>query len=155
MKRQILILLLTLLAVVLGNGCAKMKGAIDDDKRSMRYDDTIKAYMSAIRWGYYDVAAGFIRYRDDKLQHIDPAGKLDYEFLDGVRVSQYLVRDQRPTSVPDEMQVTVSWNFYHTDYGKVNTVVDRQFWWYQADENSWYLDGTLPDFKGTLLSKSR
>ncbi len=154
MKRQTLILLLTLLAVVLGSGCSKMKGAIDDDKRSMRYDDTIKAYMAAIRWGYYDVAAGFIRYRDDKLQDMEPAEELDYEFLEGVRVSQYLLRDQRPTSVPDEMRVTVTWSFYHTDYGKVNTIMDLQLWWYEADENSWYLDGTLPDFKGAMLSKA-
>ena len=154
MKRQTLIVLLTLLAVALGSGCAKLKGAIAEDKRSMRYDDTIKAYMAAVRWGYYDVAAGFIRYRDEGLQQVNPAEELDYEFLDGVRVSQYLLRDQRPTSVPDEMQVTVAWSFYHTDYGMVNTVVDRQYWWYQADENSWYLDGTLPDFKGSLLSKS-
>ena len=41
-------------------GCAKMKDAIKDDRRSLQYDETIKAYLSAIRWGYFDIAEGFI-----------------------------------------------------------------------------------------------
>lgn len=154
MKRLVLILALTLLLVIFGSGCTKMKDAIEDDKRSIRYDETTKAYLSAVRWGYYDVAEGFIRHRDDQLQDAQPASVPDYDFLDRVRVSQYLVRSQRPTGDPDEMQVTVSWSFYHTDYGTVSTVVDRQLWWYEKDEHSWYLDGTLPDFKGALLSKA-
>ncbi len=154
-KRQTLTLLMTLLAVaLLSSACTRMRTAIDDDKRSMRYDETIKAYMSAIRWGYYDVAEGFIRYRDEQPSVAESTPDLDYDFLEGVRVSQYLLRTQRPTGTPDEMEVTVSWSFYHTDYGTVNTFVDRQLWWYQKDENSWYLEGNLPDFKGALLSKA-
>ena len=157
MKRQILTVSLVLLAtVLLGSGCTKIKGSIADDKRSMRYDETIKAYMSAVRWGYYDIAEGFIRYRDEASDPKRPSTTEapDFDFLDGIRVSQYLLRSQRPTGSPDEMEVTVSWSFYHTDYGKVNTIVDRQIWWYEKDENSWYLEGTLPDFKGALLSKA-
>ncbi len=157
MKRQILTVSLALLAAIfLGSGCTKIKGSIADDKRSMRYDETIKAYMSAVRWGYYDIAEGFIRYRDEESNPRKPtvAETPDFDFLDSVRVSQYLLRSQRPTGTPDEMEVTVSWSFYHTAYGTVNTIVDRQLWWYEKDENSWYLEGTLPDFKSALLSKA-
>ena len=157
MKRQMLTVSLILLAaVLLSSGCTKLKGSIADDKRSMQYDETIKAYMSAVRWGYYDIAEGFIRYRDDESnpRKAAAAEPPDFDFLDSVRVSQYLLRSQRPTGSPDEMEVTVSWSFYHTDYGKVNTIVDRQIWWYEKDENSWYLEGTLPDFKSALLSKA-
>lgn len=154
MKRLTLILALIALSLTFGGGCSRMKDAIQDDKRSMRYDDTIKAYMAAVRWGYYDVAEGFIRHRDENVANLKPASLPDYDFLDRVRVSQYLLRSQRPTGDPDEMEVVVSWSFYHTDYGTVNTIIDQQLWWYQEDENSWYLDGALPDFKGALLSKA-
>ena len=125
-------------------GCAKMKDAIKDDRRSLQYDDTIKAYLSAIRWGYFDIAEGFIRPRDD----VAPPA-LDYEFLERIRISRYDLRNQRPTG-PNEVHVVVTWSFYHTDYGTVKTFTDRQLWWYQEDEKNWYLDGSLPDFKGSL-----
>jgi len=137
------------LSIAVLAGCKSLGELITDDKRASSFDATTKAYFSSLRWGYFDVAEGFIATRDEAP---DPPDK---DFLENIRVTRYEVKFEKPTSDPNEVVLIVAISYYHTHYGRVKTLKDEQAWWYSEEENSWFLDGNLPDFKGGMMKTRR
>lgn len=137
------------LSIAVLAGCKSLGEMVASDKRSNSFDATTKAYFSSLRWGYFDVAEGFIAKRDD------PPDPVDEDFLENIRVTRYEVKFEKPTTDPNEVVLIVAISYYHTHYGRVNTIKDEQTWWYSEQKNSWFLDGNLPDFKAEMMKARR
>jgi hypothetical protein len=124
--------------VLLIVGCA----SLDDEKENwMKFDDTSRAYIRAIRWGEYEAAYGFKRLPNvnDKLP--------DFNDLSDVRVTSYRVKQTIISE--DEMVVMqlVDFQYYRMRNVTVRTITDRQRWEYDHEKGRWYLISGLPDFE--------
>ena len=133
-----------LLALTLVAGLLTACPSVQEEKRSSKLQETTQAYLSSLRWGYYDLAAQMI------LNNETAPKPVDYGFLNKIRVTDYDVRSQTGGSDANTASVTVVLSYYHTDYGTVNVITDRQTWRYHEEAKRWLLDGNLPDFKGGL-----
>ena len=137
-------LFVTSLATLLA-GCATLQA----QDRLVRLDTTAKAYASALRWGHYDTARGFLQPRDTAR---DPANS---QQLDDIRVTAYEILNQVVREDSEEAIIQVQFSFYRASSVSVHTIVDEQLWWYDADGSTWRLDGQLPDFATGIHRTSR
>ena len=117
-------------------GCASMQA----HDRLARLDSTVKSYTKALRWGHFDTASGFLQPR--------PASPSppDAQRLEEIRVTSYEILNQVIRDDNEEAVIVVQFSFYHASSGSVHTIEDEQLWWYDAERNTWRLDGQLPDF---------
>jgi hypothetical protein len=115
-----------------------------EEKRTNRLQETTQAYLSSLRWGYYDLASQMIANRESTPEPID------FDFLKKIRVTSYSTLSQFSNAELNSVQYVVTISYYHTDYGRVRSITDHQNWWYDEDAKRWFLDGNLPDFKGGL-----
>ena len=123
------------LAVFLA-ACAGLKA----HDRLARLDSAVKSYAKALRWGHFDTARGFLQPRQTGPS---PA---NVQQLEEIRVTSYEVLNQATRDDSQEAVIVVQFSFYHASSGSVHTIEDDQLWWYDADRNTWRLDGQLPDF---------
>lgn len=140
MNRKAYQLLALALTVGLLSACASLK----EEKRTNKLQETTQAYMSSLRWGYYDLASQMITNRDSTPEPID------FDFLKRIRVTSYDTLNQFSNPELNSVQYVVQISYYHTDYGTVRSITDHQNWRYDEDAKRWFLDGNLPDFKGGL-----
>ena len=133
-----------LLTLALVTGLLTACPSVKEEKRSSKLQESTQAYLSSLRWGYYDLAAQMILNRETTPRPVD------FEYLKKIRVTDYDVRSGLGGSDANTASVTVVFNYYHTDYGTVSTITDRQTWRYHEKAKRWLLDGNLPDFKGEL-----
>jgi len=131
MKTLVAALLLSSLA-----GCADLQAR----KESNALKNTLETYRKAIRWGYFETAANYLRLRRGELRKRDTAS------LKAVRVVSYEMSD--PVLVGDrhEAHVTARIGYYRSDSGTLRQTRQDQTWWYSDTEKHWLLDGDLPDF---------
>jgi hypothetical protein len=128
------------LTVSLLPACSSFK----EEKRTNKLQETTQAYMSSLRWGYYDLASQMIANRESTPEPID------FDFLKRIRVTSYSTLSQFSNAELNSVQYVVQISYYHTDYGRVRSITDHQNWRYDEDAKRWFLDGNLPDFKGGL-----
>jgi hypothetical protein len=121
-------------------GCTQIK----QTKNTIQMQDQTNAYRKAIRWSEYEVAAAFIRRRDET------AYDFDLEFYKSVRVVEMEIQSREVFETEGTAIVTSKIQFYHVDYNSVKTLLDRQTWWFDAELERWFLDGSFPDYAGTL-----
>jgi hypothetical protein len=119
-------------------GCAK----IEVQKQMTLFDDTIRAYDRAIRWGEYEEAFAFKKLsdQDNKLP--------DFAEYRQIRVTAYKVKK----TIVDEEGFTKVIRFVDIQYYRMNNVtvktfVDRQKWEYNEEKDRWYLMSELPAFE--------
>jgi len=132
--RKLIIFTLLLLVVT---GCA----TVDQKKKAMTLQSTLRAYESTIRWGDYETAYGFIR--------LDDAGKPgpDPSTLKGIRVTSYTSRIVNVSEDGKEAQVVAEIRYYNDQRMSVVDLTDRQTWRYDETAARWYLAVPLPAFK--------
>jgi hypothetical protein len=124
-----------LLGIVVGiAGCAGVK----EDRMATALYEATNGYRQAIRWGYFDAAAGFL-HPDDR-EGLDPSG------LENIRVTGYEVI--RPAIIaPDQSAVQlVRIEYVLEDEQRLRSVDDRQEWRWNADQRGWWLQSGLPAF---------
>jgi len=131
------------LVTVLLTACPSMQ----EEKRSTRLQEATQAYLSSLRWGYYDLAAQMIVHRESVPEPVN------FEYLRNIRVTTYETQNQIPTGDPNAAKFVVLISYYHTGYGTVKTITDHQTWRYEEQTKRWFLDGNLPDFKGGLARR--
>lgn len=137
-------LVMGFLLVELLTGCAQ----IQSKEKQFKLNETTKVYGSAIRWGQFNDAADFIAIRNSVPQGVDRA------LLKNIRVTSYDIADVDLSEDGLEALLTVSITYYHTNSGIINTITDRQMWWYSEELKGWLLDGSLPDFaQGLTLER--
>jgi type II secretory pathway pseudopilin PulG len=130
-----LLLLAVLLTSLLGVGCA----VVEKDRRALALQAATNGYQSALRWGYYETALGFLHPDQRK------SGELPEAFAQ-LRVTGYDVT-QPPVVQPDDSatQVVVI-DYLFEDTQVVKHLTDRQVWRWDASTNTWWLDSGLPRF---------
>jgi len=124
--------------VLLIIGCA----SLDKEKENwMKFDETSRSYLLALRWGEYEAAYGFKRLPNvnDKLP--------DFNDLSDVRVTSYRVKQTIISE--DEMMVVqiVDFQYYRMRNVTVRNVTDSQKWQYDKEKKRWYLLSDLPNFE--------
>ncbi len=126
----------TALVGLLLAGC----GTIEKDKRALALQAATSAYQSAIRWGYYETAYGYV---DPDLRK----GKDLPAMFKDLRLTGYDV--VQPPLVTGEGEATqiVTIDYLHEDRQVVKTLTDRQAWRYDPKAKTWWLTSGLPKFE--------
>lgn len=129
---QLIVLLIVLLLI----GC----GSVKKDRMANRLQSATHGYESALRWGYFGNAYGFV----------DPERRQDEPMpaLEGLRLTGYDVV-QPPRIAGDEQTATqiVALEYLHEDKQVVKTLVDQQIWRWDETSGSWWLKSGLPRFE--------
>ncbi len=125
------------LLLLLFTGCS----SVDEKKKSMTLQSTIRAYESTIRWGDYETAYGFIN-----LDELEEPGPLPGD-LKVFKVTSYLSSIISVSEDGTEAQVVAEISYYNERSMSVVDMVDRQTWQYDTEVGKWYLTVPLPDFK--------
>jgi hypothetical protein len=125
------------LLLLLFTGCS----TVDEKKKSMTLQSTIRAYESTIRWGDYETAYGFI-----KMDELEEPGPQPGD-LKVFKVTSYSSTIIHVSEDGTEAQVVAEISYYNERSMSVVDMVDRQIWNYDMDVGKWYLSVPLPDFK--------
>ena len=123
-------------AVMLLAGCA----TVEKDKRAIALQAATSGYQSAIRWGYYETAYGYL--------HPDlRKGKSMPDIVKDLRLTGYDV--VQPPTLQDEGTATqiVNIEYLYEDRQVVKRLTDRQVWQWDPKHESWWLQSGLPPFK--------
>jgi hypothetical protein len=129
---------IVLVLVLLIAGCAK----IEVQKQMSLFDETIRAYDRAIRWGEYEEAFAYKKLsdQDNKLP--------DFSEYRQIKVTAYKVKK----TILDEESFSKVMRFVDIQYYRmsnvtVKTLIDRQKWEYNEEVDRWYLMSDLPTFE--------
>ena len=125
------------LLLLLFTGCS----TVDEKKKAMTLDSTIRAYESTIRWGDFETAYGFI-----KLDEVEDPGP-DPRDLKVIKVTAYTSTVVGVSEDGTEAQVVAEISYYNERRMSVVDLVDRQTWRFDVERGKWYLVVPLPDFK--------
>lgn len=124
-----------IVAAFLLTGC----GTVEKDKRAIGLQAATHGYQSALRWGYYETAYGFVHpdLRKDK-----PLNDL----FNGLRLTGYDV--VQPPTLQDKDSATqiVTIEYLHEDRQVVKRLSDRQLWRWDEKLDYWWLQSGLPTF---------
>lgn len=123
------------LLVTLLTGCA----TLDEKKKEQQFDDIIRTYEHAIRWGDFATATAFQRLEQTATPQAIPS--------DSIRVTSYRQLNTQMQADGEEVRVTVKIDYYNTDTLKVVTLTDNQVWKFDPDETAWYITTPLPAFR--------
>ena len=124
------------LIVALVVGC----GTVQTQERLTALDDSIRTYAKTLRWAEYEEAARYMVFRER-----EPVS-IDFEALEKIRITAYEVYDRELNTEQDEASISVRIEYYHEDTGVVNSLKDKQLWWFSLENERWFLDDSLPDF---------
>jgi len=114
--------------------------SIERDKRAVALQAATNGYQSAIRWGYYETAFGYL-HPDLRKDKAPP------ESLKDVRLTGYDVI-QPPSIQTDETAIqVVDIEFLFEDRQVVKRLTDRQVWKWDEALDSWWLMSGLPRFQ--------
>jgi hypothetical protein len=138
MSTKLLLILLTALCVSVTSlsGCASKQ----KQKSLNTFDERIRLYGRLLRWKEYEGAVNLIRHQDET------SVKVDLEAYKELRVTDYEVKkvvmgDDLKTAI---VEAEISYYFETTSL--VQTIRDKQSWWYVEDAETWFLDDDLPAF---------
>ncbi len=127
-----------LAAVLMQSGCATM----EKRDRMTKLEDSLNAYGNALRWGRFEEAS---QYRVDRDKKPYPP-RLDLEDWERLKVVSYEILRQAVDDTASETVVGAVIRYYRDDVGRVETLRDEQLWWYDDEQERWFLDGDLPRF---------
>lgn len=129
-------ILLTVLICSICVGCASMR----DNKRMNTFNERLQAYAKMLRWGDYAQAAAMRRARDGELE------PMDIEPFKEIRVTSFRITRRELSSDKAQGIVTAAIEYYHERESRIRTLNDRQKWWFDEKQETWYLEGDLPVF---------
>ncbi len=123
------------LSGLLCSGCMIM-----NDKRALALQAATTAYQSAIRWGYFETAYGYLDPTQRKGKDLPPLYK-------DLRITGYeVVQPPLETDGGNATQV-VAIDYIHEDRQVMASLTDRQVWHYDKTLKNWWLVSGLPAFK--------
>jgi len=142
------ILSIVLLPIVLlaPGGC----GVIGKEKSKNAKESALTAYENAIRWGYFEAAYSYVHPKKRK--------EVPKE-LENIRITGYevvkppLVKGQMKGKKKGgmggkmELEQTVRIEYVQKDVQLLRSVTDRQKWSYDKENNVWWLESGVPEFK--------
>lgn len=123
------------LSGLLSAGCAM----VQKEQRDLSLQAAATAYQSALRWGYFDTAFGYL----------DPAqrrGKSLPPQLKNLRVTDCEIVQPPVITGPGEATQIVNIDYLYEDRQVVKRLTDHQVWHYDPKINNWWLVSGLPKF---------
>jgi hypothetical protein len=142
--KQVLAMLLTALTLA---GC----GSMQTQQRMSSLEETLNAYRILLRWGQYEDALAYIRFRPGSEKEVATP---DFEALKQVRLGSYDIAEKVLSSDENEAMVRVMMTYYASDSNVLHSLRQVQTWWYNEDKKRWYLEGELPDLIGGMDKKN-
>ena len=123
--------------ILLMMGCASLGG---EKENWMKFDETSRSYLLALRWGEFEAAYGF-RKPPSAIDKVP-----DFQDLSDVKVTSYRVKQTIISE--DEMIVMqiVDFQYYRMRDVTVRTITDPQKWEYDKQKERWYLLSDFPNF---------
>ncbi len=131
MKKTLIISIITALSIL---GCAT------NSDRQFSLSQTLLTYEKAIRWGEFEQLLNFRKASEES----DLALLGGY---DNIRVSGYKVKRRPPSSDKFQTNIDVEISYFKTHDNRINTIIDKQIWQYDEENNRWYITSPLPVFK--------
>jgi len=122
-------------AAMVGGGCAM----VEKDRRAVGLQAATSGYESALRWGYYETAAGFV-HPDQRL------GKGLPEVFRDLRITGYEVVQPPVIQADTSATQTIIIDYLFEDTQVVRQLTDRQVWRWDEQVNTWWLQSGLPGF---------
>lgn len=129
------LLVLTALLTLLLAGCAS-------DRRNQALTNTLNAYAGVIRWGDFSSALQFV---DPKVRAEHPPSSLEMARYGQFRVTGYDDGQGPAANGENEVRQVVAISLVNNNTQAERTVIDRQTWRYDAENNHWWLVSGLPD----------
>ena len=135
MIRRTLVVGVVAIATILA-GC----GAIEKKSRTAKLDRAVQGYAAAIRWGDIETVSGFLRPRksDSPLPNL--------AMLRNIRVTSYQARVGASGPDADEARMVASFEYQKASSARLKSITQTALWWYDAETEGWFLDGSIPDF---------
>ncbi len=147
----VLVLVLSLVA------CA---GKLEPQERASRLSDRLGEFRALIRWGHFDVAAGFQLSQtaadpavlaDHAAVTTLPQGEDGSEVMDPatqepIRIAFFNTVNQTLNENKDGAHVVSIIGYYRVDDPTVRQLRYRHSWWYHYELKKWFLDSALPEF---------
>lgn len=124
------------------SGCEGM-GA---QKRANTLEQTLNEYRILMRWGQFEEAARYIRFRPGHGE----LKQLDLKPLKQIRLASYDVVEQIVDTEQPVANIKVVMTYYHEESNVLHTLRQAQHWWYDEQNKRWYLEAEFPDFIGNM-----
>ena len=125
------------LSCLLAIGCA----GLQEKTREAKFEDTARQYRLALRWGYYEKAASFVKTGADKTPP-------DVKRLEDVRVTGYKEKGVK-MEVGDRLVIKnrVEIHYYRDANPVERSLSEIQIWEYDPEIEKWVLTSGLPKFR--------
>lgn len=136
MRIPLLRCLLIAVVIALASGAAVAKSK----KPNKQLDLTVYDYSSAIRWGEFERAFGYI---DPEVREEHPLSDLDRARYKQIEVTHYEVITETKTVDSDDRQVEIS--LVNRNTQAVRTVSYHEHWRWDPKAKTWWLTTGLPD----------
>lgn len=115
-------------------------GSLGERNRLSAFDYQTHAYGRMLRWGDFAQAAAM---RRAKVGNLSPTNLNDYR---EIRVTSYQIQRSKLSTDRSEAVLDAVIDYYHERYNQVRTLSDQQTWWYDEENQKWFLDSNLPKF---------
>ncbi len=120
-------------------GCASM----ETQQRLSSLDMTARQYGDAVRWGHYDVAIDFFKPGNTEgPDNFTPVASN----IGNIKLTSYEPVNRTLSKDTFEAHQTVEIKYYLINQMIERTLLDRQIWRYDTEDDRWYLHSGLPQF---------
>ena len=123
--------------LLLITGCA----TYSEVKQQDLYEASSFSYEQALLFGKYEAAHGFIK-SDPSMEQFT-----DFKRLKKIKVTSYELIAMKVLEEMSVISQKVEIKYYFLDSLVEKTIIDNQLWRYYPEEEMWYLESGLPDFK--------
>ena len=131
-----------ILRTLLTLGMATLLTACPQTKEDKDLSDTLTQYETIVRWAQWDAAVDFI---SAEYQVEQPITRLEIDRLRLFRVTQYLVRSSAPVDEGHGLIQVVEIRMFNKNQARERSIIDEQYWKYNAETERWKLHSGLPD----------
>ncbi len=126
-----------LLLVLLVAGCA----SVDKYSKMDKFDQTSNGYEVSIRWSDFDMAASFVKDKQD------PKLAAQLENLKQFSVTDYNVKTFVPSEDKNRVLVVADVQYFKKNGLIIKTYSHRQIWEYDQEKERWFLTSGLPELE--------
>ncbi len=115
-----------------------LSGCAGENKKSRSFESTMRTYEQVIRWGDLEKANEFLK---------EPAefSAERHNHLKKIQINGYYVLSR--TTTKEGLDQVVEIKYTKDASVVVRTLTDVQKWVYDKEEERWYLDSKIPEFK--------
>ncbi len=138
MSRLSRLLVLLLVSLCLLSACSGFLTPREERRQKALLEAT-ETYRKLLRWGSYEEAARYLRRKGEEL----PAP--DLKKMTHYKISGYYPSETLQNDTGDEVRIITQIDYYEIDSGRAKSLRDEQYWWYDAEQQHWFLGSPLPD----------